>query len=1045
MYLPKELRQRLPHWWQWGLFVVGLLLLLDALIYLLSEGLWFQEVNYLEPFKLRMGVQLGLGSLAFIVSLFFTLGNLALAFRLEPLKPPLGEVASQPQGKGLQWLLLLTMALGLLVGIQLLYQGQVMVSYWQTTSSLYTSKPPLPLWVKPGAVQAVVNRLIAQPTQLIALGVSAIALLIYPRWVTRLAAVLMSLGFGLILSSHWAKVLLALNPAPFGQVDPIFNRDISFYILSLPLWELLNFWLVGLLFFMLVTVSLVYLLAGNSLSRGRFYGFSLPQQRHLYTLAGALFLVTSLSHWLSRYQILYSSQGVIYGAGYTDVHVSLPANTALSLLTLGLGLGFLWRSILWQLTLASMVMWLRDVGRRQYARLPNLSYGPLRSRILIWGIALYLLAFLVGTVLLPPLVQRFVVQPNELERERPYITNSIRLTRNAFDLSDITSELFNPTENLTGADLAENDLTLDNVRLWDSNPLLVSNRQLQQIRLYYEFVGADIDRYPILNNQGTYDRRQVLVSARELNYDRVPDIAKTWINEHLVYTHGFGFTMSPVNTASPDGLPSYFIRGIDHTPSSPAISASIPIGKPRIYFGELTNTYILTNTQVPELDYPSGEDNVYTTYQGRAGINIGPWWRRLVYARRLLDWRMLFTEDFTPQSRLLYRRNIADRVREIAPFLRFDTDPYLVVVDAEEASRDWGTGPSHGNTARPSPNFEVLRNRNTDLNPESFDLQTDENYLYWVIDAYTVSDRYPYSDPGENDFNYIRNSVKVVVDAYHGAVGFFVVDADDPIIQTWNRTFPGMFRSIDDMPERLREHIRYPQDLFQVQSDQLMTYHMTDPQVFYNREDQWRAPNEIYANEAQQVAPYYLIMRLPGEEVEEFILLRLFTPSQRNNLIAWLAARSDGERYGLRLLYRFPKQELVFGPEQIEARINQDPEISQRISLWDTQGSRAQQGNLLVIPIERSLIYVEPLYLVAEQNQLPALTRVIMVYRNRIAMAETLQDAIAAIFSQERPVAPPILRELEESDVPALDGDAPPPEESAPASEEGEAGLSPPS
>lgn len=1044
MYLSKTLKRRFPRWWQWGVFVLGLILLLDALIYLVSEGLWFQEVNYLEPFKLRTGVRIGLGSLAFIVSLIFTLSNLALAFRLEPLKPPSGEVASSPQGKGLQWLLLLTVGLGLLVGIQLLYQGQVMVSYWQTTSSLHNSIPPLPLWLKPGAVQVVVNRLVAQPSQLIALGVSAIALLVYPRWVTRLTAVLMSLGFGLVLSGHWTKVLLALNPVPFGQVDPIFNRDISFYILRLPLWELLNFWLVGLLFFILVTVSLVYLLAGNSLSRGRFYGFSLAQQRHLYALAGALFLATSFSHWLARYQILYSAKGVVYGAGYTDVHVNLPANTALSLLTLGLGLGFLWRSVLWWVTLPGLVIWLRDVGRRQYAKLPNLSYGALRSRILIWGIAFYLLAALVSTVLLPPLVQRFVVQPNELERERIYLADSIRLTRNAFDLSDITSELFNPTGDLTSADLQENNLTLDNVRLWDTNPLLVSNRQLQQIRLYYEFVGADIDRYPILNDQGTYDRRQVLVSARELNYEQVPDIAKTWINEHLVYTHGFGFTMSPVNTASPDGLPSYFVRGIDHTTSSPAIRASIPIGKPRIYFGELTNTYILTNTQVPELDYPSGEDNVYTTYQGRAGIDIGPWWRRLVYARRLLDWRMLFTEDFTPQSRLLYRRDIAKRVREIAPFLRFDADPYLVVVDAEEASRDWGTGSLHGNATGPSPNLEVLRDRTPDLSPGSFDLQTDGNYLYWVIDAYTVSDRYPYSDPGGNDFNYIRNSVKVVVDAYHGAVGFFVVDADDPMIQTWSRVFPGMFQSIDKMPERLREHIRYPQDLFQVQSDQLMTYHMTDPQVFYNREDQWRAPNEIYANQAQQVAPYYLIMRLPQEEGEEFILLRLFTPSQRNNLIAWLAARSDGDRYGLRLLYRFPKQELVFGPEQIEARINQDPAISQRISLWDTQGSRAQQGNLLVIPIERSLLYVEPLYLVAEQNQLPALTRVIMVYQNRIAMAETLQDAIAAIFSRGRPVVSPIIRELEE-DSPALDDGSSLPQESTPVPEEGGTGLSPPS
>jgi hypothetical protein len=488
------------------------------------------------------------------------------------------------------------------------------------------------------------------------------------------------------------------------------------------------------------------------------------------------------------------------------------------------------------------------------------------------------------------------------------------------------------------------------------------------------------------------------------------------VNEHLVYSHGYGFTMSPVNTADQDGLPAYFIRGIDHVPSSEAVRNSIPVGEPRIYFGELTDTYIMTNTRVLELDYPSGDENVVTVYQGRAGINIGSFSKRLLFARHLLNWRMMFSEDFLPQSRLLFRRNIAERVRSIAPFLRFDTDPYLVVTNIDDASKTWGTGPHHGSMLEQFRTPEELAALNPDLDLANYDSQDDGgNYLYWVIDAYTVSDNYPYSDPGENDFNYIRNSVKVVVDAYNGAVAFYVVDPDDPIIQTWERLIPGMFMPLTEMPDTLRAHIRYPQDLFRVQADSLMTYHMTDPQVFYNREDQWRAPNEIYDSEAQQVPPYYLIMRLPEEDTEEFVLLRLFTPAQRNNLIAWLAARSDGERYGLRLLYRFPKQELVFGPEQIEARINQDPEISQRISLWNTQGSRAQQGNLLVIPIERSLIYVEPLYLVAEQNQLPALTRVIMVYKNRIAMAENLSDALSAIFLEEPETAPPILRELGET------------------------------
>ncbi|HEY9738241.1 MAG TPA: UPF0182 family protein [Trichocoleus sp.] len=1040
--ISKQLKLRWPRWWQWGPVLVVLLLLLSALLYLAAESLWFEQVNYLEMFRRRLLTQLGLGISAAVLSLSFALGNLTLAFGSKPPPPP-SQAAVRSGGRGLGWLLPLTVGLGLLVGAQLLYQGQVVASYWQETSSLYNATPPLPLWTRPGAVGVLVARLVAQPWQLIALALSAIALIVYPRSMTRLAAGLMSLGFGLIWAGHWSRVLLAFNPTPFGQSDPIFERDIEFYIFSLPVLEMINFWLLGLVFFLLVTVSLVYLLAGNNLSQGRFYGFSQGQKRHLYALAGGLFLATSLSHWLARYERLYSQDSVIYGAGYTDVHINLPANTLLCLLSLLLSIGFIWRSALWPL-IRVRLMGLRPsaarplqadpikgssgsetVGRYRRARAtdaPQPQATPhVRSRLLSWGIAVYLLVLGVGTLALPLLVQRLVVQPNELAREQPYILNSISLTRSAFELSDINVESFDPVGDLSAASLQENSLTLDNIRLWDTRPLLETNRQLQQIRLYYEFFDADVDRYSILNEEGTYDRRQVLVSARELNYERVPDIAKTWVNEHLVYTHGYGFTMSPVNTAAPDGLPDYFIRGIENVPSSPEIGASIPTGEPRIYFGELTNTYILSNTRVPELDYPSGEENVYTAYQGRAGIDVGNFWRRLIFAGRLLDWRMLFTEDITPQTRLLFRRNIRDRIQAIAPFLRFDTDPYLVAVNIGDDSRRWGTDPAAlaGNNAAAPPASQVP----LDTGSGTFAPQESENFLYWIIDAYTLSDRYPYSDPGSNDFNYIRNSVKVVVDAYNGSVGFFVADPNDPIIASWSRVFPGMFRPLSAMPQGLLQHIRYPQDLFQVQSDQLMAYHMTDAQVFYNREDQWRAPNEIYANEAQQVEPYYLIMKLPEEETEEFILLRLFTPSQRNNLVAWLAARSDGERYGLRLLYRFPKQELVFGPEQIEARINQDPAISQRISLWNTQGSRAQQGNLLVIPVEQSLLYVEPLYLVAEQNRLPALTRVIVAFQNRIAMAETLQQALAAIFLQERPTEPPILRELEESLPP--DGETP--------------------
>lgn len=1000
-----------PRWWQMLLATALVIIGVDLLVYLITELMWFQSVNYLAVIIQRLQMQILLFVAGFGFSLVFIWGNVFFALRHRP--PPIPETTAERQrGLQLRWLLTAAVGLSVLVSVQILYQGQTAFSYWQQNYTLYNPTPPPPLWPKPAAAAALLQGIISQPWQVLVVAVVALLLLLFPKQFIRPMAVAMSFGFGVTLFAYWSKVLLALSPTDFPAQDPIFSRNIGFYIFQLPVLELLEYWLIGLLFFTLAAVFLMYLLANDSINRGRFYGFSAAQQRHLYGLSAVFFLVTSYSHWLGRFRILYSQDGVVYGAGYTDVHVSLPLNLVLSILTLAMGLVFLARFVFWPLTLTSLVQRLQAL-RLKKPLPPQLQGARVGSRTVVWSLGAYLLIAALGATVIPGIVQRVVVQPNELLRELPYIANSIQLTRAAYDLEAINTEPFNPSGELTAADLRQNSLTLENVRLWDTAPLLESNRQLQEIRLYYEFRDADVDRYTILNEAGGANRRQVIVSARELNYEQVPDIAQTWVNRHLVYTHGFGFTMSPVNTASPGGLPAYFVRGIDHSTSSEAIRQSIPIGYPRIYFGEIANQFLLTNTKVPELDFPSGDENVYTTYTGRAGIDVGSMGRRLLLAYRMRDWRMLFSDDLLPQSRLQFRRNIAERVRAIAPFLRFDNDPYLVIADIGDASRGWGTGEPQPDYSGPS-GMDLLRGSNQDLNPANYNVQDGTNYLYWVIDAYTVSESFPYSDPGENDFNYIRNSVKVVVDAHHGAVAFFVSDPDDPIIQSWQKLQPNMFQSLESMPESLRSHLRYPQDLFRVQSDTLMTYHMTDPQVFYNREDQWRAPNEIYANEAQRVAPYYLIMKLPEGESEEFILLQLFTPAQRNNLVAWLAARSDGENYGRRLLYSFPKQELVFGPEQIEARINQDPEISQRISLWDTQGSRARQGNLLVIPIERSLLYVEPLYLVAEQNQLPALARVITVYRNRIAMAETLEDSLGAIFLRERRTAPPILRELEE-------------------------------
>ncbi|MEM9265803.1 MAG: UPF0182 family protein [Cyanobacteria bacterium P01_F01_bin.13] len=955
-------RKSASIYWPWVLGAIALLLGLDIGTYFAAEGLWFRSVDYLDAFWLRLRAQLIFGTVAFLGSLLFAGLNLRRAQRLsfdDYCIVPSHE--NRRRGIGLGQLLPIAVALALLLAVSVLYHVQLALTRWPQLTA--EPLPPLPLWLNLDTIWQISQQVLQQPWQGGLLFAMVLGFLVYPRVGSAIATLLLSLSFGLVLAAQWSRVLPAFNPTDFGQSDPLFNQNISFYIFRLPVLELLEFWLSGLFLFTLVAVALVYLLAGNSLSQGRFLGFSTSQQRHLYLLGGILLLTTSVGHWLNRYELLYSRQGVTYGASYTDVRVSLPVYTALSLIILGLAIVALIRALV------------GSIHRQTIYRPPSFS-------ILI---AIYLSVALMGETLAPWLVQRLIVQPNEFKRERPYIERAIAFTRDAFNLTDIQEESFDPKSNLTADKLKNNDLTVRNIRVWDTRPLLESNRQLQQIRLYYEFTDADVDRYTLIKSDGTTERRQVLISARELNYEQLEDTAKTWVNKHLSYTHGYGFTMSPVNTAAVGGLPDYFIKDIAHVPSNDDVARSIPIGQPRIYFGELTNTYVMTGTRVPELDYPGENDNVYTTYAGGGGISLGAFWRRLLYSKHLRDWQMLFTNDFTADTKLLFRRNIQKRINQIAPFLRFDSDPYLVVADA---------------------NAQAASDASNPIDPEG-------NYLYWMIDAYTTSDRYPYSDPGGQPFNYIRNSVKVVVDAYNGSVSFYVADVTDPIIQTWARLFPKMLQPLESMPPALAAHIRYPEDYSLVQSNQLLVYHMTDPRIFYNREDTWRAPNEIYANESQVVEPYYLIMKLPEEEEEEFVLLRPFTPSQRNNLIAWLAARSDGSHYGRILLYRFPKQELVYGPEQIEARINQDPEISQRISLWNTQGSRANQGNLLVIPIEESLLYVEPLYLEAEQNRLPILARVIVAYQNRIAMAETLEQSLTAIFNPKAVNGPTILRDLE--------------------------------
>lgn len=978
--------------------IAGLWLIFEFSSRLFAEILWFQEVDYLDVFLIRRISQYSLWFLVTLISGLYVGGNLWLAQRWQWQSKnwnQVGTLISQPRrlkqertkavwqnrllarkhaegqtsSPHLKLPLLLFAAIALSVGITciLLNYTQVVLSVWQTSYRLpqiaTTFRPPLDVFNFSNLTGFLLSYLRQLGIVVIVVGL----LLWKPQVSLRAIAIFLSLLFGLIAAGNWTIILRFFSPSSFDLIDPQFNKNIGFYIFRFPLWHLIESWLIGLTVCTLLSCGLFYLLSGNSLSEGRFPGFSKMQLRHLSILGAIVMFALACQHWLNRFDLLYSSRGVVYGAGYTNIQVQLPLEICL--------------------TVVSIVssIWLLYKGWVGYQNLQIQKRKIKKIAFLIFPFTVYLSVLLFSDIA-SATVQRLIVQPNELAKERPYIKRSIALTRQAFNLDNIEAKTFNPQGQLSAADIQGNASTIENIRLWDTRPILQTNRQLQQIRPYYQFHDADIDRYLLSedDNLANAKKQQVIIAARELDYAQVQDIAKTWVNEHLIYTHGYGFTLSPVNRVAEGGLPYYYVKdigtGIEETGSltiaDEVIRNSIPIGKPRIYFGELTNPHIMTSTTVRELDYPSGEENVYTVYDGTGGIKIGNYFRRVLFAAYLKDWQMLFAQNFTNDTKLLFRRNIKRRVQEIAPFLNYDQDPYLVAAKTNNQTNN-------------------------------------QNNLYWIIDAYTTSDRYPYSDPGNNPFNYLRNSVKVVVDAYNGQVDFYIADESDPMIRTWDKVFPRLFKPLTAMPLELRQHIRYPEDLFSVQSERLLTYHMKDPQVFYNREDQWQIPQEIYGNESQAVAPYYLIMKLPTASQEEFILLHPYTPTSRPNLIAWLAARSDGAEYGKLLLYKFPKQKLIYGPNQIEALINQDPVISQQISLWNREGSRAIQGNLLIIPIEQSLLYVEPLYIEAEENSLPALARVIVIYENQIVMAETLDEGIQAIF-QPQDNAETIIRPVED-------------------------------
>jgi len=714
-------------------------------------------------------------------------------------------------------------------------------------------------------------------------------------------------------SAAWDTVLQYANATPFGQKDPLFGRDLGFFVFELPVWRLVYGWATALVAGTLVLAAAVYVLQRSLVLTAHGPRLAASARTHLLGLGACLLLLRALGFWLDRFDLLYSPRGVVFGASYTDVHASLPV------------LG--WLAVLSLLCAAACVFQIFRPGWR-------FLVASLVTLILFWvgGLGVY-----------PALLQRFRVTPNELVAERPFIQHNIRLTRQAYALDRVVEKEFAAADNLTAAALDRNSLTIKNVRLWDNRPLLVTYGKLQEIRTYYKFLDVDVDRYTV---NGEY--RQVMLSARELSYRFLP--SRGFINEHLTYTHGYGLVASPVNRISPEGLPEFFLKDI------PPVGTGLPrITRPAIYYGESGNDYVFVRTRSQELDYPSGDQNVYARYEGRGGIPVTSLLAKLAFAIRFGEIKVLLSDDLTPESRVMIYRDIVPRVRQAAPFLTYDHDPYLVVAD--------------------------------------------DGRLMWMLDAYTTTDRYPYAEPVRGFGNYIRNAVKVAVDAYDGNVAFYIADDSDPIIRTYAKAFPGMFRPLAEMPKDLQAHIRYPEDLFRLQAKMYATYHMEDPQVFYNKEDLWVVPRLPQDGRDREMDPYFTVMRLPGEPKEEFILLSPFNPSGRDNMIALLAARSDAPNYGRLISYNFPKQKLVFGPRNIDARINQDPVISQQISLWNQQGNRVLRGALYAIPIEESLIYVLPLYLAAEQGgALPELRRVVVAYGNQIAMEPSLEGALARIF-----------------------------------------------
>jgi len=735
-------------------------------------------------------------------------------------------------------------------------------------------------------------------------------------------------GTGASMMGEWPTFALfwyAPGVAGGGVSDPIFGKSLNFFLFTLPAWQLIAGWLLTLAILTCVLAGFFVLITGGSrvLSGQLSRSVTLPW-RGLSITFGFLLVIVAMRVYISRFELLLEDHTIFGGVTYTDAHVTLAGLLVVcAALVLGAVIAFV------NATRVPRGRWLVA------AILPAvLCYLALQ------GVSWY--------------VSSFIVKPNELVREKPYIVYNTALTRQAYGLDRVAQREFPAETTVDAADPANNQATLQNIRLWDWRALQDTLRQIQEIRTYYDFPDIDIDRYEI---EGT--TREVMLATRELNVDKLPESSRNWINDKLIYTHGYGITMNPVNGFTSEGLPTLMLSNMPVQSTVRGLSVT----RPEIYFGEMTNTDVYVKTRQKEFNYPQGASNSLTSYEGSGGIVLGGFLRRIVIALDRDDLAKLpFSDDVTPESRLLMRRNLHDRVTALAPFLTFESDPYIVL--------------------------------------------GDDGRLSWIMDAFTISDSYPYSTHyrlGNDLVNYMRNSVKVVIDAYDGTTTFYVFDTTDPIIAAYRRIFPSLFKDASMMPAGLRKHVRYPELLLKLQAEVYGLYHMTDAEAFYNREDLWTVATEVGMGEGgaqttQAMQPNFVLMKLPGETGEEFAEILPFTPSNRNNLIGWIAGRSDGAQYGTSVVYNFPKTKLVDGPLQIEARIDQNAQLSGQLTLWNQQGSHVRRGTLLVIPTGRALLYAEAIYLQADRSPMPELRLVVLALQDRLAYGPTFESAMAGLF-----------------------------------------------